>query len=818
MHNVKDNTFTQEQLDSIRSVSLADEIERRVDLRGMRAYTIDPFDARDLDDALSAEVLANGNVLIGIHIADVSSYILPGTEIDKEAMERGTSFYLQSEVIHMLPTSLSSGECSLLPGTDKLCVSLLIVFTPTGDVIDVWCGETVIRSRSKLSYNVVDMLLEKYDQKQNLPEDFGFVPKELYDQLLGPQQATVSEIITDLITLRSISRVLRGKKQRFSFNSTELHFNVIQETEKFEGQDITYYKPISLKEKEQNTESHLIVEDFMIFANETIANFITMMMPRESVVRCLAQPSDFDDLFVNFDATSTQALKKSVEELKKNCTARYGPFEYFDEWVSSMLLNNVTSALYTNPGNLVLTEIKKKMSKENLVDSILEKYSNIKGRRELTKNEADAIIKFLRVYFPPDTQKLLLGHFALGSNLYIHFTSPIRRYIDIVAHRLLAHATYILYAQRHNLLSQEKFSKANIPSNVYPSKLFFQDFRKSTTLLHTKDPSAYTFPQIAFSNEQLPYKKQNEIVIKAIKEEIQKEEVETGGTQYFNLDFGFTEKTYKKMPNPGELSAICEQCNQRHESSKNIQRSLQQMYLANVFNTPHLAKLYISWITQQNDTIQLKGFLPALNKSFQILLNNCYSVKLVNADQESSKAPEQQDACVLAENNELIINYLKNPNEPIIDVGYDDVPNTKDINYVINSIFNKERRKANNFIDRKLKRNEDGSVSFKELHSYYLLEDISDDEEVWKRALANSKYIDVFEDRIAPKPLPEPECITLRYRQFDCVTVKATVKYTPFAVFEFSLINPNEDISGLEYLNFNSIEPKRPSEQTSNIE
>ena len=774
-------------------------------MRDKRIYTIDPFTSRDLDDTLSAEILSNGNILIGVHIADVSSYIVPGTEIDKEAMARGTSFYLPGEVVHMLPTSLSSGDCSLLPGTDKLCVSLLAIFTPTGDLVDIWCGETVIRSRSKLSYDVVDMLLEKYDKKQELPKDFGFVPKELYDPLLGPQQVTIQELTADLVALRSISRVLREKRQRYSFINTELQFNLVDATEKFGDQEMTYPKPVSLKEIEATTESHLMVEDFMVFANEIIANFTTRIMPRESVIRYLSQPDDLDEVFTNFDMTSIQSLKESITELRENCASQYGPFKYFDGWVSDVLLGNFNAALYGNPGGMALKEIKKNTAKENIVNRILADYRRISGRTELTKEEADKIIGFLQVYFPPESEKLLFGHFALGSYLYIHFTSPIRRYVDIVAHRLLAHATYIYYAQKHGLLTKKKFTNANMPGDIYPSKTLFQDFMKSAALPSPQDPSAFTFPLFSFPSEPLPFKEQNAIALSAIKEEIEKEEAATNGTQYFDLDFGFVEKVYKKMPNPGELSVICAQCNKRHADSRNIEQQLNRIYLATIYNKPFLADLYISELGYSNDAVTIKGFFPVLNKSFNISFENCHSMKLVELSEGSPQTTAQQTGCALAANNELVVKYLKNPDEKVIDIGYDDEPNPEDINYVINSIFNKERRKANHFLDKVLKRNKDGSVLFQELHNYFLLKNISDDEEVWKAALKNSAYIDVLDDRIAPKPLPEPECITVRYQLFECITVKASVKYTPFAHFEFAAITPHDDISALAHAEFDFV-------------
>ncbi|MFC1802152.1 ribonuclease R [Patescibacteria group bacterium] len=333
----------------------AEEVKKRKDIRGATTLTIDPFDAKDFDDALSIKYLEDGNLEIGIHIADVSHFVKIGTSIDKEAVKRGTSIYLVDRTIPMLPEVLSNNLCSLNPNEDKLAFSVIITMTPEGKVTDRWFGETVINSDKRFSYQEAQDILDKKE---------GAFYKELKQ-------------------LDSIAKKLkqeRLKKGSIAFGSEEVKFEL----------DING-KPIAVKTKVL-LDTNALVEDFMLLANKEVAEYI---------------------FNVNKDI-------KTPEDLK--------PFVYrIHDMPNKDRINELSVYLKTIGHQIKITEGQiSSRDINNLLQQIRGKAEEGLIRKAVLKSMSKAIYS---------TQNI--GHYGLAFKHYTHFTSPIRRYPDVMVHRIL---------------------------------------------------------------------------------------------------------------------------------------------------------------------------------------------------------------------------------------------------------------------------------------------------------------------------------------------------------------------------------------------
>ncbi|MHB1922770.1 MAG: RNB domain-containing ribonuclease, partial [Chitinophagaceae bacterium] len=215
-----------------------EELKKRKDIREIFTITIDPADAKDFDDAISFRRLPDGNLEIGVHIADVSHFVLPQTALDQEAFKRSTSVYLTDRVLPMLPEKISNGLCSLRPHEDKLCFSAIFKMDPQANVLEFWLGRTAIHSNHRYSY-----------------ED----AQEIIDQGKG----IFSE---EILELNRISQKLRS--QRFldgaiNFSSQEIRFLLDEDA-----------VPIGITIKE-NKEAHQLIEELMLLANKTVAEYVS---------------------------------------------------------------------------------------------------------------------------------------------------------------------------------------------------------------------------------------------------------------------------------------------------------------------------------------------------------------------------------------------------------------------------------------------------------------------------------------------------------------------------------------------------------------
>jgi ribonuclease R len=352
---------------------MPNEIEGRLDYRKVPVFTIDPDDAKDFDDALSIEHLDGGNVRVGIHVADVSTYVKHGTAIDREARTRGNSTYLVGTVIPMLPEKLSNGLCSLVEAQDRLCKAVFLTFGPDLRIKETDFANTVIRSRKRLTYKQAHALMfeDNLEKIRALPVppkhqtgSTGRALRELNDWEL-------SDLQTWIRALWKIASALRG--ERMAHGSLDLD---MPETKIF----VDPQGYADRLERIEQDESHQLIEEFMLAANEAVAR-LTRTQKLPSLYRVHDEP-DAEKLSDYRQFVSTFGIK--VGDLTRR------------EEVVKLL-----KILKTHPqGYTLRTQFLRSLKKA--------------GYRAT-----------------PD------GHYGLHKKDYTHFTSPIRRYADLVVHQVL---------------------------------------------------------------------------------------------------------------------------------------------------------------------------------------------------------------------------------------------------------------------------------------------------------------------------------------------------------------------------------------------
>ncbi len=343
----------EKEAEAISTKISAEEIAKRRDMRKTLTFTIDPFDAKDFDDAISFKKLPNGNMELGVHIADVSHYVIPDTALDKEAFERGTSVYLVGRVIPMLPEKLSNELCSLRPNEDKLTFSAIFEMDNKGNVINEWFGRTIIHSDRRFTY------------------------EEVWDII----QAKSGDYATELLELNDLAYILREarfKNGAINFESTEVKFK-LDETG----------KPIGVYVKERN-DAHKLIEDFMLLANRKVAEFIATKGDKRNKLTYVYRVHD--------------APKEEVLEGFAKFAGRFG------------------------------YKIQTKNHKE-ISRSLNQLMSDVEGKKEQNVLTQLAIRSMAKAVY--STKKT--SHYGLAFDYYTHFTSPIRRYPDVMSHRLLQH-------------------------------------------------------------------------------------------------------------------------------------------------------------------------------------------------------------------------------------------------------------------------------------------------------------------------------------------------------------------------------------------
>lgn len=338
--------------DQISEVITEKDLAGRRDFRSITTFTIDPTDAKDFDDALSYRKLENGNVEVGVHIADVTHYVRPGSPVDKEAFARGTSVYLVDRTIPMLPEKLSNKLCSLRPDEDKLTFSAVFELNAKAKIISQWFGRTVIRSDRRFDYEQAQAVIETKT---------------------GP----LCEEILDLHALASILRKQRFEKGAVSFERPEMKV-LVDETG----------KPVDVVQKESK-ESNWLIEEFMLLAN-----------------RCVA------------------------EYASKKCKAKNPTFVYrIHENPDPEKLNNLRNFAKNFGHKLGDTSDPKQAA--GALNALMKE---AKGKPEENALQLLALRSMSRARYSTDNA----GHYGLAFPFYTHFTSPIRRYPDMMVHRLLA--------------------------------------------------------------------------------------------------------------------------------------------------------------------------------------------------------------------------------------------------------------------------------------------------------------------------------------------------------------------------------------------
>lgn len=351
------------------------EIRRRRDLRDVRVFSIDPPSAKDLDDALSINALDNGLLRVGVHIADVSYFVKPNLPLDKEAERRSTSVYLMQKVLPMLPTILCEELCSLNPGVERLAFSVMWDLDPDGEVFDQWIGRTVVQSCAKLTYADAQAIING-----SITGDRGF---ENLPALHG--NFSWQEVVSDVLQLNKLAKARR--RSRFDAGALKL------ENPKLDF--ILDAGGIPVKSRfYEHKDSNYMVEEFMLLANMSVAKVISKAFPDCALLRRHPEPN----------------LRK-LQELQNICEK-----SGFNLDISS------SGALHVS-----LEKIREEMKEDPALYSILMLYAT--KPMQLAK------------YFCTGELKDKQGdwaHYALAVPFYTHFTSPIRRYPDLVVHRTLA--------------------------------------------------------------------------------------------------------------------------------------------------------------------------------------------------------------------------------------------------------------------------------------------------------------------------------------------------------------------------------------------
>ena len=347
------------------------EIASRRDFRDVLTFTIDPADAKDFDDALSYRQLENGHVEVGVHIADVSYYVKPGSAIDHEAYERGTSVYLVDRTIPMLPEKLCNDVCSLRQDEDKLCFSVVMEMDARGErdrkganaapkVHKTWMGKTVIRSNRRMAYEEAQAVIDS-----------------------GVSDGTdVAEAILALHGIATVLRAARYKSGAINFESQEVKF-ILDENAHPTG---VYIK--------ESKEANWLIEEFMLLANKTVAEYIGKP-GRTSKTSKTSSSKTF--VYRVHDEPNPEKLNTFVEFVAKlGFSMRVG-------------------------------------SRKALAESYNNLFRDIAGRGEENMIDTIAIRTMSKAYYSTEN----IGHYGLAFPYYTHFTSPIRRYPDLMVHRLL---------------------------------------------------------------------------------------------------------------------------------------------------------------------------------------------------------------------------------------------------------------------------------------------------------------------------------------------------------------------------------------------
>ena len=340
-----------------------EELKGRKDFRDTFTFTIDPADAKDFDDALSFRKLENGDYEVGVHIADVSYYVRPGSPVDREAQARGTSVYLVDRTVPMLPEKLCNKLCSLRPDEDKLTFSTVFELTPKAEIRSRWIGRTVIRSKARMDYDRAQTIIKSE-------------PGEGEDEL--------HESVRTLDRLAGLLKEARSKAGAIDFDRPEMKVECDAEG-----------KPLKVYQK-KTFEANWLIEEFMLLANRTVAEWVATSGQMNAVAQKNAK-------------TMVYRIHGEPDEFKLENLRNFA--KGFGYKVDKGSLGGHSTAA-------TLSELLKRSE----------------GKPEHDAFEDLALRSMAKAVYSTDN----IGHYGLAFKFYTHFTSPIRRYPDLMVHRLLA--------------------------------------------------------------------------------------------------------------------------------------------------------------------------------------------------------------------------------------------------------------------------------------------------------------------------------------------------------------------------------------------